>query len=110
MKIMTKASRLASKHQQIDIMMPGLYAGVMRTTLTLDDDVAAQLERVVAQRRSTLKQVVNDALREGLRALAAPRKAAAAYETKAVPLGRCLLGNVDDVAEVLAMVEGDSFK
>ena len=82
----------------------------MRTTLTLDDDVAAMLERVIAQRRSTLKEVVNEALREGLRRLTAPRKSPRAYKTKAVSLGGCLLGNVDDVAEVLAVAEGDSFK
>ena len=82
----------------------------MRTTLTLDDDVTALLERVMAQRRASLKDVVNNALRVGLRSLAAPRKAGARYRTKPVPLGRCLLGNVDDVAEVLAIAEGDSFK
>ena len=82
----------------------------MRTTLTLDDDVAALLERAIAQRRSSLKEVVNEALREGLRRLTTPRKSAPAYRTRAVSLGRCLLGNVDDVAEVLAVAEGDSFK
>jgi hypothetical protein len=55
----------------------------MRTTLTLDDDVAALLKRVLAGRRDGLKAVVNEALRQGL------------------------LPNVDHVAAVLALTEGD---
>ena len=38
----------------------------MKTTLTLDDDVAAALERVRRTRNANLKDVVNDALRRGL--------------------------------------------
>lgn len=45
----------------------------MRTTLTLDPDVAQLLEREAARRGTTLKQVVNDALRRGLAPAATPR-------------------------------------
>jgi hypothetical protein len=38
----------------------------MRTTLTLDDDVARLLEDAVHRQRRPMKQVVNDALRQGL--------------------------------------------
>ena len=38
----------------------------MRTTLTLDDDLAARLKRVAHQRGTSFKQVVNDLLRRGL--------------------------------------------
>jgi hypothetical protein len=38
----------------------------MRTTLTLDPDVAQQLKSRMAQRKMSLKQVVNEALRRGL--------------------------------------------
>jgi len=38
----------------------------MRTTLTLDDDVAEKLRTVAHQTRRSFKQVVNDALRTGL--------------------------------------------
>src|SRR3972149_6593306 len=51
----------------------------MRTTLTLDDDVAARLERVMEKRRQTLKAVVNDALRAGLQALDKARPALLAF-------------------------------
>lgn len=43
------------------IMMPG-----MRTTLTLDEDVWRLIEDQVHQRRASVKQVVNDALRVAL--------------------------------------------
>jgi hypothetical protein len=82
----------------------------MRTTLTLDDDVAALLERVVAQRRTSLKAVVNDALREGLRQMIAPAKRSAPYRTTAVSMGRCLVGSLDDIEEVLTIAEGESHK
>ena len=38
----------------------------MRTTLTLDPDVAQSLKARMASRNATLKQVVNEALRKGL--------------------------------------------
>jgi hypothetical protein len=82
----------------------------MRTTLTLDDDVAALLKRVLARRKDGLKAVVNEALRQGLRHLGAPPERKAVYRTPSVDTGRCLLPNVDDIAEVLAVTEGDWHK
>jgi len=38
----------------------------MRTTLTLDDDVARMIDDAVHRERRPMKQVVNDALRKGL--------------------------------------------
>ena len=46
----------------------------MRTTLTLDPDVAAMLKKAVARADVSFKQAVNDALRRGLTAeTAAPK-------------------------------------
>ena len=39
----------------------------MRTTLTLDPDVAEQIRREMKQRGKGLKAIVNEALRRGLR-------------------------------------------
>jgi hypothetical protein len=39
----------------------------MRTTLTLEPDVALKLKRRMAARKLTLKDAVNEALREGLK-------------------------------------------
>ena len=82
----------------------------MRTTLTLDDDVARLLERARQRRGTSLRQIVNDALREGLARLEAPRTPRKRHATKAVSLGRCLLDNVDDVAEALAVADGERFR
>ena len=82
----------------------------MRTTLTLADDVAAQLRRVQQARQTRFKDVVNEALREGLKHMAAPRKQRQAFATTTVDLGRCLAGTVDDVSEALAVAEGERFK
>jgi hypothetical protein len=83
----------------------------MRTTLTLDDDVAALLRRVMASQKASLKAVINEALREGLRRIGErQRRSGRPHRTPAVSLGRCLVGNVDAVAEVLAVAEGDAHR
>jgi hypothetical protein len=46
----------------------------MRTTLTLDPDVAQLLEEEAHRRRLPWKQVVNDAIRRGLAASRPPRQ------------------------------------
>ena len=81
----------------------------MRTTITLDPDVAALLERVVAQRRQRLKDVITGALRAGLAQLEAPPPAEASFRTPAVSLGACRLASLDNIAEVLALAEGEGF-
>ena len=82
----------------------------MRTTLTLDDDVAVQIEALRRERKTTLKSAVNAALRKGLRDMAASGPVRRAVRTRAVSLGRCLLPTIDDVSETLAIVEGESFR
>lgn len=48
----------------------------MRTTLTLDDDVALKLKRLAERSQTSFKQTVNDVLRRGLAAqeLRRPRR------------------------------------
>lgn len=81
----------------------------MRTTLTLDDDVVKLLERARRRQGGSLKQLVNAALREGLPRLDTPRTPRKRHATKAVSLGRCLVDNVDDVADALATADGERF-
>ena len=76
----------------------------MRTTLSLDDDVAALLKQVRKARDATFKQVVNDALREGLARLSSPAKPQP-FHTRPVDLGRCYYPNLDNVWDVLDEVE-----
>lgn len=82
----------------------------MRTTLTLDDDVAAKLEQLRKSRRVSLRDLVNEALRRGLGDLAGRQKTRRSFQTRSVSLGRCLIGNVDNVSEALAVAEGESFR
>ena len=82
----------------------------MRTTLTIEDDVAKLLEKVRRARNTSLKVVINQALRQGLRDMTKPPRRRKPYETPSVNLGRCKLANLDDISEVIAVAEGDNFK
>jgi hypothetical protein len=81
----------------------------MRTTLTLDDDVAVELERLRRARNVKLKDLVNEALRRGLRDMSAPPKKRPAFRTRAFHMGKPLI-DIDNVAEALARLEGEGFK
>jgi len=82
----------------------------MRTTLSLEDDVAALLERVRKEKKISFKAAVNQALRQGLREMTAPVRLRKPYRTPSVSLGRCLQGSLDDAAEVLVVAEGEDFQ
>jgi hypothetical protein len=82
----------------------------MRTTLTLDDDVAATLERLRKNSDSGLKELINDALRRGLKDMSARPKRIQSFRTKSVALGRVRLASIDNVGEALALAEAESFK
>lgn len=55
----------------------------MRSTITLDDDTAALLQEQVRRRGVTLKQAVNDALRQAL----APSTPRSGFATRSVDMG-----------------------
>jgi predicted transcriptional regulator len=78
----------------------------MRTTLTLDPDVAAKLKKGAAKLRKPLKEIVNEALRAGLAAVLAP-PAARSYRTRARPLGLRRGLSYDNVSELLSRAEGE---
>jgi hypothetical protein len=82
----------------------------MRTTLSLDEDVAAMLERLRKTRDENFKDIVNEALRRGLRQMAVRPRRKAPFKTRAVSLGRCKLGGIDNISELLATAEDESFK
>ena len=82
----------------------------MRTTITIDDDLAAVIERLRKTREASLKSVINDALREGLKQLDSPRPQRKPFRTRTADVGKVLLPNIDNIAEVLAIAEGDAYK
>jgi hypothetical protein len=82
----------------------------MRTTLTIDKDVAVQLERLRKKRDIGLKEAVNEALRLGLREMKGPQNRPKPFQTRPYDAGTSLLTNVDNVAEVIALLEGELHK
>jgi hypothetical protein len=82
----------------------------MRTTLTLDDDVAAVIERLRQARDANLKDIINEALRKGLSDLSARPKQREPSQTQVVDLGRMRLPSIDNISESLAIAEGETFK
>jgi hypothetical protein len=82
----------------------------MRTTITLEDDVAASLRRLGKTRRLKFKALVNLVLREGIRSMMGPVRKRKIFQTRSIDLGPCRTANVDNIAEVLAVAEGESFR
>ena len=80
----------------------------MRTTLTLDDDVAVLLEKARRAKSQSFKQIVNEALRAGLVHMGASGQRRHSFKTRHADLGRCLIGSLDDVSEALAAGEGEA--
>jgi hypothetical protein len=81
----------------------------VRTTLTIDDDVAALLEQLRNKRGIGLKDLINEALRRGLRELNVRPKPRAPFRTRSVDLGRARIASIDNIGEVLAIAEGEDF-
>lgn len=79
-----------------------MIASIMRTTLTIEDDVAALVERERQRTGETLRQVTNRLLRQGLqRGRGRPSR----VELPTLP-GRPQI-DITDVSAVLADVDAD---
>jgi hypothetical protein len=78
----------------------------MRTTLTLDDDVAAELKTEAQRAGRPFREIVNEMLRRGLenRRATAQRQA---FKVRARDLGNLKPGlSLDNIAELIEHVEG----
>ena len=77
----------------------------MRTTLTLDDDVAAKLKSLTRRSGASFKDVVNDTLRRGLaRASRAPAPPPILWNTR--PMGLRPGLSLDCIGALLEEIEG----
>lgn len=77
----------------------------MRTTLTIDDDVAFRLKQVQASDpQKPFKEIVNDLLRHGLNSK--PAKPKKKFKVKAFKIGLRKDLNFDNIEEVLDILEG----
>jgi hypothetical protein len=75
----------------------------VRTTLNIDDDVAAHLVAEARRRGVSQSRAANDLLRAGLRAIRQP-PAPAPYEPPTFDTGRVLV-DVTDVAGALSLLD-----
>ena len=78
----------------------------MRTTLTIDDDVAFRLKKAQGDDpRKSFKELVNDVLRRGLNGQQAETKKKK-FKVKAFNIGLRKDLNFDNIEEVLDIIEG----
>ena len=83
----------------------------MRTTLTIDDDIANRLEDLCRTRKESFKSIVNSALRVGVQQIASPPKSPKKpYAMHGVSLGTCRIGSLVNISDALALAEGEQFK
>lgn len=82
----------------------------MRTTLTIDDDVAALLEQLRKAHNASLKGLINEALRRGLGDMTGRPRPRRPFQTGSVDLGRVRLASIDNITEALAVAEGEGFR
>lgn len=82
----------------------------MRTTVTIDDDLAVRLEHDRLEQHKTFKDYLNEVIRAGLAARGqAPAAPTERFHTESAHLGSRLVGDVHSVSELLALAEGDDF-
>jgi hypothetical protein len=80
----------------------------VRTTLTLDEDVAAKLKAAARRSGRAFKDVVNDTLRRGL--VTAPPAPREPFRVKARDLGARPGLSFDNIGEWLEQIEGPGHK
>jgi hypothetical protein len=78
--------------------------------LTLEDDVAAALERLRRTRDASLKDLINEALRRGLKDMSNRTKRRERLRTRSVALGQLRIAGVDNIGEALAVAQGEAHK
>ena len=80
---------------------------IMRTTITLEKDVAADLDQLQRACDRSFKSLVNEALREGIRAMKAPPQARRPFRTKAVDLGAPQFNSPQELKKLRAELDDD---
>lgn len=81
----------------------------MRTTLTLDDDVAAKLKAEARRNGKPFKEVVNGLLRSALNTKRMP-PGSKAFKIDARPMGLLPGIDIDNIGQLLEQLEGPLHK
>jgi hypothetical protein len=79
---------------------------IMRTTITIDDDVLERARALAAKLRTPFKSVINEALRSGLDQVERPTEQKP-YKTRPHAMGLKPGRNLDNIQELLSQVEGE---
>jgi hypothetical protein len=79
--------------------------------LTLDEDVAEKLEWIRNERKLTLRDAANEAMRKGLAAMAEPGKQKRRFRTPVFHGGEWLLPDgIVSTHDMLAWAEGEMYR
>ena len=81
----------------------------MRTTLTIDSDVAAKAKAAARMTGLPFKTLINNALRIGIEAVMQPAQARK-YQTQGRPMGLRQGMSYDNIGELLALSEGEDHR
>src|SRR5438093_1386805 len=96
----------------LDIKAAKCYFVIMRTTMTIDDDVAQKIKSKILNGKSkTFKEAVNDTLRKGLifeeQLEQKPKKP---FKVRARNLGAYPHLNYDKTSELLELLDEEDYK
>ncbi len=80
----------------------------MRTTLSLDPDIAALIEREIETTKNTMKFVINDKLRRGFAVQAVEDRSRNLQLPTPLNLGQPKVQNFDNISEILELIQDDS--
>jgi len=80
------------------------YDAIMRTTVTLDPDVAAKLKAVARERGISFKQALNQAVRVGL---GGPRRSSRRFHQYTQPMGLRPGVDLDKALRLAAALEDE---
>jgi hypothetical protein len=78
----------------------------MRTTVSIRDDLALELERLRKERDLTFKQVLNEAVERGVVEMRQkPKEQRKPFRIKTFDLGRPLFNNPEELKELITHIE-----
>ena len=80
----------------------------MRTTVTIDDDVADRIKELVGKQKKSSKEIINNALRIGIDSMESPP--AVAFQTESVGMGWRPGLNYDRIGQLIGLGEGEDFR
>lgn len=81
MQLTMSQPSITAQSKHLDVFAVRHHDVSMRTTVTLDDDVADRIKELSHQRRASFKETLNDVIRQGLSA-PAPRVAQPQFQVE----------------------------